>query len=48
LPELSQTRACPHCDVPSGGSVAGLIGAIEGDAIGQIVGGQIGGRSIEL
>ena len=41
-------RACRHDDVPSGGMVGGLIGAIDGPAIGQMRGGQIGGMSIEL
>jgi hypothetical protein len=41
-------RACRHDDVPSGGIVGGLIGAIDGPAIGQMRGGQIGGISSEL
>ena len=41
-------RACRHDDVPIGGIVGGLIGAIEGVAIGQMRGGQIGGISSEL
>jgi hypothetical protein len=41
-------RACQHDDVPSGGMVGGLIGAIDGPAIAQMRGGQIGGMSIEL
>jgi hypothetical protein len=41
-------RACRHEDVPRGGIVGGLIGAMEGPAIGQMRGGQIGGISIEL
>jgi hypothetical protein len=34
--------------VPSGGSVGGIISAIDGEPIGQIVRGQMGGRSIAL
>jgi hypothetical protein len=41
-------RACRHDDVPIGGIVGGLTGAIDGPAIGQMRGGQIGGISIEL
>jgi hypothetical protein len=41
-------RACRHDDVPSGGMVGGLIGAMEGPAIGQMRDGQIGGMSSEL
>lgn len=41
-------RACRHEDVPTGGTVGGLIGAIDGPAIGQMRGGQIGGVSSEL
>ena len=48
FPNASHTRACRQAVVPSGGSVSGLMGAMEGDVIGQIVGGQMGGRSIEL
>ena len=48
FPNASQMRACRHDDVPIGGILSGLIGAIDGAAIGQIRGGQIGGISIEL
>jgi hypothetical protein len=41
-------RACRHDEVPIGGTVGGLIGAIEGVAIGQTRGGQIGAMSSEL
>ena len=41
-------RACRHDDVPSGGMVGGLIGAIDGPAIGHMHGGQIGAMSIAL
>jgi hypothetical protein len=41
-------RAWRHDDVPIGGTLGGLIGAIEGVAIGQVRGGQIGGMSSEL
>jgi hypothetical protein len=34
--------------VPKGGSVGGLNGATDGDMIGQIVLGQIGGKSLAL
>jgi hypothetical protein len=48
FPNGSQIRACRQDDEPSGGMVGGLIGAIEGPAIGQMRGGQIGGISIAL
>ena len=41
-------RAWRHDDVPTGGMVGGLIGAIDGPAIGQMRCGQIGGMSIVL
>lgn len=46
FPKVSQTLACLHCEVPRGGIVEGAMGAIDGAMVGQIVGGQIGGRSI--
>jgi hypothetical protein len=48
LPNVSHMRAWRHCEVPSGGRAGGLIGAIDGDAIGQRVAGHIGGKSIEF
>ncbi len=41
-------RACRHADVPIGGTLGGLTGAIDGPAIGQMRGGQIGRISSAL
>ena len=47
-PPASHTRACLHWEAPNGGSVDGFDGVIEGAANGHMVGGHIGGRSMEL
>jgi hypothetical protein len=43
-----KTRRGEQLDVPSGGMPGAWIGAIEGGTMPQIVGAQIGGRSMEL
>jgi Resolvase, N terminal domain len=48
FPLLSQSLVGAHEVVPTGGTVGGMMGVIDGDTIGGMAGCGIAGRSVEL